>query len=389
MKKIEVGFSGGMDSILFSITRNEFFSYEQQKEEIHKKYGGKQYYESRTGLSGDGFLEPEAGKNDLIGFGFYRTDALEQTSPVQVYENNDVVIYGYAPYRSHNGIDSEYPFVLTDGSKFVLLRSYQVKLAISEWGEISGKELSIKYFNEYGERYKKVEFCKREKFDRCPNIARFLEMADAREFAGNLEPVGSFFGEKLNVFPKGLNWYHKNTVGFFDQMWSSDPRTIEGEIVNGWCGTGNGLFWRRRENFVECFMEIKRNELNNGKYYISGETPEFVEYEAKFNVIDWFSQDNYEMLMEKVIAKAKEDFLYAIKRSGRSTKSLMQANPEVVISIEDSFSVGNCESGTRQFMSQYGIETESISVRELLQNENIDRIVKRFDFQKIIEKKCA
>ena len=72
MKKdrIDVDFGGGYDSIIYSVKENRFYSYEQETEEVHSRYAGRQYYSSRSGMSGAGFLEVDPANNDLILFGY-------------------------------------------------------------------------------------------------------------------------------------------------------------------------------------------------------------------------------------------------------------------------------------------------------------------------------
>lgn len=115
MRKIDVSFSGGEDTIIYSTRNDRFFSYEMDSSLIHELYGGKQYHISKSGLSGHGYLTPDP-DNDMLIFGYYRTDAWQgQHKKIVGITGSGQPIFGYAPIKSHEGIDSDYPFVLTDG----------------------------------------------------------------------------------------------------------------------------------------------------------------------------------------------------------------------------------------------------------------------------------
>ena len=109
MKKANVSFGGGSSSVLFSVRDGRFFDYEKDTEELHTRYGGKQYYHSCSGMSGAGFLTDEG---DLISFGHYRSDAGHEQSRATVHRTKSgQEIFGYAPTISHGGIDNSMPFV--------------------------------------------------------------------------------------------------------------------------------------------------------------------------------------------------------------------------------------------------------------------------------------
>ena len=55
---MELNFGGGSFDCLLDVTTGEFWPYagENSAAEIHKKWGGSNYYLSRSGLSGAGFI---------------------------------------------------------------------------------------------------------------------------------------------------------------------------------------------------------------------------------------------------------------------------------------------------------------------------------------------
>ncbi len=57
MKKIKLEWAGGLDTFMFDLRKGEMFSYEQDRDALHEKFGGKCYYASLSGLSGAGWIE--------------------------------------------------------------------------------------------------------------------------------------------------------------------------------------------------------------------------------------------------------------------------------------------------------------------------------------------
>ena len=140
MKRIKVGFWGGLSDVLFSTKDGRFYFYEIESEEVHCKYGGQQYYVSRSGMSGAGFLLPKDENNDIILFGTYRVDikgteqAIKKVYSVNEEETNwnrgletKKPIFGYTPIRAHKGFDFNFPIILTDGKKVCFVRVEDVK----------------------------------------------------------------------------------------------------------------------------------------------------------------------------------------------------------------------------------------------------------------------
>ncbi|NPV45247.1 MAG: hypothetical protein HPY70_14935 [Firmicutes bacterium] len=69
--KRKVGWEGGSCSIMYDVVENRLFHYEQDCEEVHRRYGGELYYTSRTGMTGEGYITDT---RNLIFLSQYRTD---------------------------------------------------------------------------------------------------------------------------------------------------------------------------------------------------------------------------------------------------------------------------------------------------------------------------
>jgi len=392
-KRVDLEYGQGKDDILFSAKTGNFFSYENDGGKLHELYGGERYYVSNTGLTGAGYLEVKPGENDLIKFGYYRTDARSMQEIATVHKLvNGQEIFGYAPITSHGGIGHAKPFVLTDGHKVAFVASWDVRTTLLEWEEIRGKEINIEYYTSEGYKYTHTSELYNPQHFRGVRFTRFVDLEAERRDTNGLSPGHSCFAQKLSICENDEKWFHLSLDGIFDKMWETDPRELVGEIVNSWVSSGNGLYWRRRRNDVETFVEVKRSEFAGGKYVVEGETGEWLDYEQNFSVLEWFSREPEEWreyFQPKLTKKAREDYIHARQRSGVDTKKLMKENPEALICIQDSLDTGNCLSGTQSFIREYGIEVEDdcSTVKNLLENKRIDEMLKNFYFQKVIARK--
>jgi hypothetical protein len=397
MKKLQLEFGGGSDTIIYSVKENRFYSYENDTQKIHNRYGGKLYYSSRTGMSGSGFLEVSPAENDIIIFGYYRTDAKGEQSIATVHTVNDRPVFGYAPFISHGGIDRSNPFIITDGNKVAFVREYEVRETLLKWEGIDGKKISLTYYDEYGNDRELSFTLHNPDHYRGVRATRFIDLWRAREAVKRTTTTSeSMFEQKLGIVNnEDRQWFHLSLDGYFDMKWNENPRNIEGEIVAGWNGTGGGLFWRRGHNSVQVLMEIERSSMNGGKYVVEGQTAEWLDYEENFSILEWFSKTTEEWTKyfeTKLTAKARQDYVYARQRSGINTRRLMEQNLSFMICIQDSLDTGNCRPGTEEFINRYGIKTDECgccSVEDLLKNKNIDEMLKNFSFKKVIQNKLV
>lgn len=99
MKHIDISFGGGYTKLFLKFENGlpRVLDYEYDTDEIHEICGGRQYYTSRSGLSGAGRIESY---KSLIPVGYYRTDVVnfDWIFPIEVTDRIDVLL----PYQAHN-----------------------------------------------------------------------------------------------------------------------------------------------------------------------------------------------------------------------------------------------------------------------------------------------
>lgn len=413
--KIQCSYGGGSETVLLSLAQNKFFGYEKDADELHARYGGKMYYTSGSGLSGAGFLQPEAGQNDLVEFGWYRTDCRGEQSMMTVGQYsggyNVKPIFGYAPITSHGGIQTNRPFVLTDGETVAFLTRWDVVDALKDWNKIRVAAIE-KPFTVFDPRTAKDHGLILRLYNpnhlTGVNALRFFDLRQWRPSDEN--PAADLHDPRKvcevlrltaveRIFFSGTRqiWLHKNSVGIFDRAFDTDPLTITGEIHDGWMGDGAGLVWRRNDLDVYALLEIPWAKLADidAKFAFEGDTA-WIEFEENIPVVEWFSLNETarrDRLMAGILTKAENtleaherELAYAAEMLAMSEAlmSLLQANRELVVSLTDSYAAGNCKPGTERFCKLFGITDESVSIGQLLEHRKFSLMLANERFEAVL-----
>jgi hypothetical protein len=280
-KRIECSFGGGSDTPILDLQQGILYSYELNRAELHNKFGGMQYYSSRSGLSGAGFI-PLTNTNSLVKFGWYRTDIFRYEQHRELITDN---IWGYAPIKSHGGIDHTKPVVLTDGTKVAFVNESEIVSVLADWNNFYSYEINFEYFLTDGiERNNSFLFYNPHKF-RGVNPLRFIDLSDLQ--IEQYEHVGDSLHAKLSIVKTEAGYFHLNKLGYYDQFFKEDPHILSGVEINGFSLLGDGFIVRREGNSMNVFMEIDRDQT-----------------EQKISIFQWFS---------KSIEEWKAYFLSSIK----------------------------------------------------------------------------
>ena len=416
-RKIQLAWGGGMSDVVFSLVENKFFDYELDNDALHAKYGGKNYYRSGSGLSGAGYLQPTAAANDLIKWGTYRTDIrgfMQKIETVHITggEYDPRPIFGYAPTSSHKGIQPYSAFVLTDGETVALAYSSEVSSFLHKWSEIKAEarqiSTSVWWWNGYltsspvGFGVYNPSHFKGVDAMRFVDLRRYRPDAQAwqaiRAAAGptiylptTAERLGLTQTRDLDGFDC---WLHMDRHGIFDAK-VVDPFEIVGEVVDGWIGDGDGLVWRRQgPTKVFAMWEVWYGWLvetfPNLNLAFAGQ-PAWIEFEAEFSALDWFGMDaeaRTAWFLEKLVEKARSMVAFSRVVPDPEELSVLYAlDPTVRITLQDSYTAGNCEPGTLAFVKRYGIELDAdggTTMGELMENGSFQQMLTNPAFARVL-----
>lgn len=418
MKKMEVSFGGGFSSILWSPKSGRIFSYEGDRVELHRLYGGVQFYESRSGASGAGWLA----KEDQVLLGGYRTEC-----PSENWEGEEFSAEGmvFIPYKKGVGIVPHHPVIARnyDHRKvgFMLMYHNHHALPAREMRDMlrfegESKQIDLPYFwYSHGDGTEgikagsfPIQFFNNEK-RKGPDIRHFLPnfltcaQKGAKDIIDNNQFEGDLIPRKTGIyhFPSEGKVLCSNKFGFFDTEEPENCLRIEEFIhPNGWVSAGENFLYRRKGDRVEMVFEVLRASLRSGRYYEADlDLPKYIDFEEEVCLLDFYAEELEhwrDHLSGEAEKKAVQEFLYAKNLgilSPEGCRRFMEGNPSMSLSVNDSLITGNCRVGTENFCKDFGlvgdISPDEISFSRLLGNEHIEQMLSKYEFRKIISAKSS
>lgn len=295
--RIEVEFGQGTDTILLEVETNRVWSYETDREELHNLHGGKQYYFSRSGLSGAGYLEPDS-DHSLLLVGGYRVDAPSvRWGGASLRTFNEKEVFAYFPTRSHKGITNDLA-VVSDGQIVVPCFQGEVLEVVNDWhllpchnykprgtydevsGTVSRVKDSLREFTWYDfsadrERIHEWHFVPVDGYRLPVNPIHFVDLRGPRD---SQEDWFSRMGDEVEIEELGPFTEHMGLVLVYDHFTGEEPRwfrrtihnILDGPVMDphsfppsGWSllkdypngveGGPTHIFWTRRGNNVVTF----------------------------------------------------------------------------------------------------------------------------------------
>lgn len=436
MKKVEYSFGGGTGDVFLSMkTKKIYFCYlENDRAEMHGNYGGKQYYSSRSGASGAGFVFAD----DLFKIeGTYRANItyLSEAWPTE--------IFGVKIMLPTEGLDANHrPAVALLDGVLVFMTSPEEIVSILT-GAIPGEDLkkvSYRYLNHNGE-ISKFEigwvgwncYAPRDgrphnlpypfesfvstmglvkKVPQEGNLHRMDFPADSDwetvsfwDLPGEIEkrPVSIFDGYKQSFIERKMS-LTKSEIGLVRLGSFGLPvEKIDGELFpqdqqrsfrSGWNTQGFGAYHfaykRVGDNGTKVYavLEVVPGQVSE-KYSVLGESS--MEYELLIeNVIEWFNHPiEYwvEKMKVELTKKIRSEFLNSTRWDSRrqmaKVRELLMANPEIKFCIQDSLDTGNCEPGTKEWMARFDI-TEPQTGKQLLEHKKFEEMLGNARFRAVI-----
>lgn len=367
-------------------------------EDLHRRYGGKCYYESRSGASGAGYLLPRPG-DILIRLGFYRVDTgpgpgNQKREIVGTWENSqgweDAPIWGYAPIVNGGAPEDDYylPIVLTDGMRICFVSQHHhsggpdaghFARAIANWDCLpwnEAREIVVPFHN-YSGRTEKNFLLLANGF-RGVNALRFADLREAQDFARDQAEMcsSSRWSNVLDVGVQGGRVYVFDPLfGYVSDTFSYAPTQSWPGQINGWDvdteSPGKLFCYRQVSNFRVAAMAVnlETDEEFEREFLAAIFDPEEAQTEL-------FRELRNKERRAAVIARMEEYSENIIRRT-------LEENPLMVVSLADSVAAGNCEYGTKRFLEQFGLEGKC-TARELLEHPQFDSLLKNAAFRKVI-----
>lgn len=291
--RIEMEFGQGTDTLLLEVETNRVWSYETDREELHNLHGGKQYYFSRSGLSGAGYLEPDA-DHSLLLVGGYRVDAPNVRwgeAPLRIFEGRRV--FTYFPTRSHEGITNDFA-VVSDGVTIVPCFQDEVLGVVNDWHKVpreDAREFTWFNFHRDQEEILRWHYLPIGVGYRLPvNPIRFVDLTGPRN---SQEEWFKMMGDRAEVEELDLFTEHMNLVLVHNHFTGEEPkwfrRTIhdilDGPIADphsfppkGWSLLKDysnqeaiHIFWARQGNDVVAFTSTTTRTFSGVEWFTQRE----------------------------------------------------------------------------------------------------------------------
>lgn len=386
-KNITLGWGSGETDLFLAPSEGgsvELLDYEYDYEKIHQMCGGRLYYRSWSGCSGTGYIRKWG---PLTRVGYYRVDTAynEWQYPVKLSEEVSIML----PYQSHTedktDILENNPVVIRIGRNTLIYCNYYDNMREVLSILLSGEKLKeeprtlTRTFVDVQRRYERVVELKFYDF--------FGWSHNPWEFAKDLfaESYIAHAGERLyELFhlAKCENGMLVSTTRIAGALYASkildqDPCEALTESIAGWEVTGSQMAYRLHENEVhivgwessepayekriervarfipdadkEGFKAFLKENLNFTKY---------VEFEIVVPKLLFFlnKEKQYAEIRKGIARKIREDVFCVAKnwQSKVNDEKLLEAIPDdLVVTIADSHSSGNCVPGTQAFVDQY------------------------------------
>ena len=392
--KMKVKWGAGESDVIWDMRSDGKFSYYQATSFFHEAYGGKNYYQSKSGKSGAGTLERA---DSLVKLNPYRTDVseLEFSSADEIIPQTRLVKV-FAPLTK-KCLNQEAPFVLSDGHRILFTTGSRLSHDILNFDEHESdldnirKQISIEveWFDLYGNATTNAYILTiKENAQIGVDALRFADLrapVDAT-YAGKSDSdiyvsQDTFFQGALGIIQvermgEKTFWLHVNEFGYYDKRWDEDPSTAKGEIVDGWHGEGDGLFWKRKGMSVACFIE----------QHTEGDT---VEYEEDFSAVEFFylGITKVREQMEENLA-CKVASIRANSDMDKITKEKLAEFPkETLITVTDAEAAGCCAPGIDRFIEEFEIPVDGVTIGQLFNHPRIVEMLQNDDFRRTVAMK--
>lgn len=388
----------------------EVLDYEYDTNRIHEMCGGKCYYTSCSGCSGAGFIE----KYDVLTHvGYYRVDTVhnEFQYPVEVAEGINLML----PYVSHQSDKGEtlsnYPVVIMVGEDTIIYCGFFTNMNEVLATLLSGEtlkqtprilkrtfvntksywrdetEVELKFYNLFGHSFYPWEFA--------------TELLKDYTVYYPEERIYSIFRLSKTEDGKLVRTSRICQTLYATELLKEDPCEKLDTPFNGWELAETNMVYKVRENQVyivgwelasDAYQKkveritrfIPNSEAEEFKNFVMEHLPssKYVEFELTVPKLLFFlnKEKQFANVRKGIATKVREDAFAAAKQfiADFNDKQILEAIPDdLIITLEDSYTSGNCKPGTQAFVDKYfpgKTETTAGELKKHADNWNVMRI---------------
>lgn len=390
MTKLEIGFGGGHIDILLDLVSGNIEAYlgggfsrygEPDPNNFHARHGGKQYYQSRSGASGAGWVPARPTLKMVNG---YRVDVSTPWIYLGGREGRSPLLVGdkeiWVPFRYRGScIPNDWPVVVRDRSgQITFCTTFDLIQLLRGQMETQSREYRTKYLKDVNspENEHVVTINEAKYNNRWANARRLVEYLHMEDigfvFPEGWQPEGDeMFWKRLGFrrLPDGL---YKVTRGVCRYM--IEPPLSAAELQKyapaNVLVLAPHLYVQERDG---RYVGVARFQIGGAWF----DYEVYLEVERAFRILGGIAED-IRALERELEAGAHEKYLRALEDAQRHEeiarqelerdekfRELLDQHAELELSIEDSLAAGNCRPGTDEFVRRFFPGRTTVKVKEL------------------------
>lgn len=372
---MKLTYGAGHTDVLVDISSKEVIRYKDNPSRVHELYGGKQYYVSRSGLSGAGTIPDNA----LL----IKANTLCRMHGVAVHNKLRRRIY----VQSHIITNTIAAYGVEEDSDRLDIWKLENEDSLRLWieGDWNGQSKcweDVLFFNREGETFNRSVTVYHNSDARL-GFPFQLFMKDFNEFFPKLDlsretPIHSF----TRIGRVGHYWMQFDKFNIPIARWDCDPILTGSPEVTGWT-------LLRKEKTGAFFVNNKEDKRE--KLLVVGVVEDDavgkIDYEMEIDRFDLAKVENIITSMREGIEKKRVTLLAAKRHNERKERILSEiesgAHDSTVLTFAEACEAGFCKPGIDRFIAKYGlkVENEETTIGELRQNPKYAEIKTRQEFQ--------
>ncbi len=406
VQKIEVSWGGGSHSVLFDLRTGEFHPYSDYETaaKVHEAFGGKNYYSSRSGMSGAGWIK---GRMSLVTVGTYRVDCHNiEVSRASAPAIGDwtitvPVVKGSADWPNTGNWYDRYPVVLqhNEFGTFLVPNDLVRPIMTGEKVTLETRQMRVNFWRspeEYVEATWEYQTPVRVKF---PDINRIFEAFSGLEtkFQWPERPAEERWSTPLNFWSRlGLHPvgddYYKIVRGVARARYSAaelaDPVRLQSAAPANVEVLTENLYIQHGDNYVAAglFRFEREGQIFEEDFEVYLESSEAVSLLARDGET---YLEVFETLQEGAHQKVEETIQRLISEEERAEAARLRQewladaivrHKDEIVTADDSVNSGNCLPGTEAWALEHfrSKNPEGITLGQLakfMADWNVSRVV--------------
>lgn len=409
MKTLDLQYGAGSQQVFIDLTDGRVYNTSRRMsdgrsgiQELIDRFGGRQYYRSRTDLSGAGFLDFSKRVNTLKEIGYVVVD-----DPVHdnMREGLNLMFSRWSNDRRMEQVEDYYGGIFLHNNQLVIsckgddnrwgftpptnICEFEVKFTyVTVTGEPATGKWTVHY-DGAGRLYDQMvkELVRKHRllrlWQRVPEDAlRFDPDENRNKFEIHNQTHWYLYGEW---------WVHTRLIGgpggviVVDDIRDNDPieTTVVGEYIprSSWVKAETEIFYLRRGDGT---IELQAAFCG-------------MEYEQLVEEVEYFRKPEiwHVKVLQGLQYKLDEDRAYKEhlvqqkldeEKELKKVQTVLEETPEQIWTLEDSRAAGNCDPGTTRFMEAFGLR-EPMTSREILEHRHFSRMLQDVNFRRVILRK--